>query len=214
MQAAGRIGPHGWGRCLSPSPAPHCREVWTCPHRRSQLSPILIQGRQSPKQVSTAHGVRRAWLVGLQFPALALHPRTAASPQTCRRVRSERAGTHQGLSNNLVERERDRKTTGSEGAAQPLSFPDKAREVSKIPYKYLSPGPLLPHEQDLCPPPVWPLHQHLGRVVFGQSEFPQPWHLGASLLLLRDQPCLALGWLPPPCPPLPGAVGRGEGHLC
>lgn len=57
------------------------------------------------------------------------HLSTSASPQTCRRVRSERAGTHQGLSNNLVERERDRKTTGSESAAQPLSFPDKAREV-------------------------------------------------------------------------------------
>lgn len=93
------------------------------------LSPILKQGHQSPKQVSTAHVVRRAWLVGLQFPAPALHPSTSASPQTCRRVRSERAGTHQGLSNNLVERERDRKTTGSESAAQPLSFPDKAREV-------------------------------------------------------------------------------------
>lgn len=43
-----------------------------------------------------------------------------------------------------------------------------------------------------------------------QSEFPQPW----SLLLLREHPCLALGWLPPACPPLPGTVGQGEGQLC
>lgn len=33
-------------------------------------------------------------------------------------------------------------------------------------------------------------------------------------MLLREHPCLALGWLPPACPPLPGAVGRGEGQLC
>lgn len=114
---------------LSLSPAPHCREVPSLQVPSVPLSPILKQGHQSPKQVSTAHVVRRAWLVRLQFPAPALHPSTSASPQTCRRVRSERAGTHQGLSNNLVERERDRKTTGSESAAQPLSFPDKAREV-------------------------------------------------------------------------------------
>lgn len=82
--------------------------------------------------MSTAHVVRNAWLVGLQFPAPALHHRMATSLQTCRRVRSERAGTHQGLSNNLVERERDRKTTGSEGGAQPLLFPDKGK-YSKIP---------------------------------------------------------------------------------
>lgn len=45
--------------------------------------------------------------MGLLFPAPALHPRAAASPQTCRRLRSERAGTHQGLSNDLVERKRE-----------------------------------------------------------------------------------------------------------
>lgn len=41
--------------------------------------------------------------MGLLLPS----PGTPASPQICRRLRSERAGTHQGLSNNLVERKRE-----------------------------------------------------------------------------------------------------------
>lgn len=71
------------------------------------LPPILMQRPWSPKQASMAHMVRGARRVGLLFPVSALHPKTAARPQICRRLRRERVGTHQGLSNNLVERKRE-----------------------------------------------------------------------------------------------------------
>ena len=81
--------------------------------------------------------------MGLLFPAPALRPRTAASPQTCRRLRSERAGTHQGLSNNLVERKRE---TGRQQGQKVLLnlYPSLAKrgKSSKIPQNDLSPAAL------------------------------------------------------------------------
>lgn len=42
-------------------------------------------------------------------------------------------------------------------------------------------------------------------VVFGQAKCaPHLWAMGTSPLLLGEHPCLAPGWLTPPCPPLPG----------
>lgn len=111
-----------------PFPAQRCREMPSCRSHLSPCHPILMQVPWGPKQASKQAQPawpKESWHMGLLLPAPALHPRTPTSPQTCRRLKRERAGTHQVLSNNLA----DRKTTGSEGAAQPLSFPDKAREV-------------------------------------------------------------------------------------
>lgn len=58
-------------------------------------------------------------------------PRTRGPQHPLMQKAEERKGRHSPGSQLQPggEKERDRKTTGSEGAAQPLSFPDKAREA-------------------------------------------------------------------------------------
>lgn len=61
--------------------------------------------------------------------------------EICTRLRSNRAGTHQGLSNNLVERKRETRRQQDQKVPHNLSLSfDSAREVYQNPTEDLSPA--------------------------------------------------------------------------
>lgn len=167
MQAAGRLGPQGQGRCLSPSPAPHCREVPSLQVSSVPLSPILTQESQASEHSPWG---QKGLACGAANPSPSPAPQDCSIPSNVQKA-EEQKGRHSPGSQQQPGGERE--TGRQQGQKVLLNLYNsltKQGKSSKSPSNYLSPGPLLPHEQDLCPPPVWPLHQDLGRVAFGQRK--------------------------------------------
>lgn len=167
MQAAGRLGPQGQGRCLSPSPAPHCREVPSLQVPSVPLSPILMQESQASEHSPWG---QKGLACGAANPSPSPAPRDCSIPSNVQKA-EEQKGRHSPGSQQQPGGERE--TGRQQGQKVLLNLYNsltKQGKSSKIPSNFLSPGPLLPHEQDLCPPPVWPLHQDLGRMAFGQRK--------------------------------------------
>lgn len=147
--------------------------------------PILTYGPCSP-----AHG-RRSRVLGL-LPSPSPAPRDRSTPPR------HAQGTHQGLSNNLVERERE---TGRQQGQKVLHNLYPPRQSGGILAK--TPKMTSPRGQ-----PDLSQHRWLSGGGFGHAKrAPHLWGLGTSPMLLGEHPCVT----PAPRPTGPyGNAARGR----